>query len=205
MENLFEISSELVCAWASAILIVWLSQSYGALILRGKRAAPPITSSFLILLIWLLLFLACLKADGSMFETLLPIFAGLISSFLAFSLAVSLRKTTVQSWTIYHTIGAIICAASFYVWYNLHSPLIGIAGALIADAVMAIPVAIKSYKDPEDIPVLPWVGFCIAGGLALFAIDTWLVTSWLPLVYLTASSAFILCIVMAGKFFRYRQ
>lgn len=172
----------------SAILIFISGYPYMRAIYK-RELERPVTSTWCLWFgIGVLLFVTNLQAGANWKTTLLPILMGVINP--AIIVALSLRYGEYK-WNKLDTACVIVCIVTIIVWQTTQSPLLGILGGVIADAVAATPMIIKSWKDPKDEPVFPWAVFAFASSLNILAVEEWAMKYWLFPVYMTTGSTLI--------------
>jgi hypothetical protein len=106
-------------------------------------------------------------------------------------------------WTKFDTAWVAVCVVTVIVWQTTQSPLLGIVGGVIADAIAATPQILKSWKDPKDEPVFPWAMFAFASALNILAVKAWTLEHWLFPVYMTVGSTLIVLPLIMYRFKRY--
>lgn len=85
----------------------------------------------------------------------------------------------------------VVCVVTMIIWQTTESPLVGVIGGVVADALAAAPQVVKSWKDPRDEPLFPWMLFTIGSALNLLAVEEWILRLWLFPVYMTIMGSVI--------------
>jgi hypothetical protein len=192
------LSTSLSFGWGSlSALLAFVSAFYYMRAIYKKEIKRPVISTLTLwLVIGLLFFLSSLEMGVGMDETLLPIFMGVVNPAIVLLLALRHGE---YSWKKVDTKCAIVCAVTIVVWQTTSSPLLGLLGGVIADTIAATPMAIKSWEDPLDEPVFPWIMFTIASAVNLFAIKEWEMRYWVFPVYMTLMGIVISFPLVLGR------
>ena len=157
--------------------------------IHKRTLERPVTSTWCLWLgIGILLFVTNFQAGAKWETTLLPILMGVINP--AIIVVLSLRYGEYK-WNKLDTLCVIVCIITIIVWKTTESPSLGIVGGLMADAVAATPIFIKSWKDPKDEPLFPWAVFAFASSLNILAVEKWTMDRWLFPIYMTIASMII--------------
>ena len=166
----------------SAILTFVSAYSYMRAIYKRELKRPVIPTLSLWLLIGFLLFLTSIKLGASLKTTLLPILMGVINPAIVLVLSLKYGEYT---WKTIDVICILVCLLSLVIWQTTESAMLGFVGGIIADVIAAMPLIIKSWRDPRDEPVFPWVMFVVASAINILAVDEWKIEYWLFPVYMT--------------------
>ena len=181
MENFFGMS----WGWLSAILIFISGLPYMRAIYK-RELERPVTSTWCLWLgIGILLFVTSYQAGADWETTLFPILMGVINPAIIFVLSISYGE---YKWAKLDTVCVIVCITTVIVWQTTQSPVLGILGGVLADAIAATPQVIKSWKDPKDEPLFPWAMFAFASALNILAVKEWEIGHGLFPVYMTGMS-----------------
>lgn len=172
----------------SALLTFVSAFSYMKAIYTKEIKRPVISTLSLWLGIGVLLFIASLKLGASVHTTLLPVLMGVINPAIIFAL--SLRHGE-YSWHKIDTICVLLCIITVVIWQTTESALLGLIGGIVADIAAAIPMAVKSWRDPKDEPLFPWIVFAIGSAVNIFAVMEWKIEHFLFPVYMTIMGAVI--------------
>jgi hypothetical protein len=157
-------------------------------IYRRDLERPVVSSWILWLGIGTLLFITNKEAGADWESTLGPILMGIINPAIIVVLSIKYGQ---YQWTKFDTACVVVCVITVIVWQTTQSPLLGIVGGVIADAIAATPQIMKSWKDPKDEPVFPWAMFAFASALNILAVKEWVLKFWLFPVYMTTFSMLI--------------
>lgn len=172
----------------SAILIFVSGFPYMKAIYERELERPVISTWCLWLGIGVIFFVTNLQAGATWGTTLLPILMGVINP--AIIVVLSIRYGEFK-WDRRDTICVIVCIVTIIVWQTTQSPILGMLGGVIADAVAATPMYVKSWMDPKDEPLFPWAMFAFASSLNILAVNEWEVKYYLFPVYMTVGSLVI--------------
>jgi hypothetical protein len=156
--------------------------SYMKAIYTRELKRPVISTLALWLVIGVLLFFASIQSGARFQTTLFPVLMGVINPAIIIMLSLRYGEYT---WQKLDTICALVCVITLLIWQTTESALFGIVGGLIADVFATAPMVIKSWKDPKDEPIFPWIAFAGASALNMLAIEEWVITYWLFPVYMT--------------------
>ncbi len=140
-------------------------------------------------LIGLLLLVSSYEAGVRLDTTLLPLLIGAINPAITVILSFRYAKL---SWTKTNVLSLMICLLAVLFWKTTSSPILGIIGGVVADCVAAMPLLIKSWKDPLSEPVLPWVLFTTGSAIAVMTIKVWKLEYFLFPLYMTVSGLLVL-------------
>ncbi len=180
----------------SAILIFLSGYPYMRAIYK-RELERPVTSTWCLWLgIGILLFITNREAGANWETTLLPIFMGVINPAIIVFLSLKYGK---YRWQTADTACVIVCIITILIWQSTDSPLLGILGGVIADALAALPIIIKSWRDPKDEPIFPWAMFAFASALSMLAVEEWVMKYWLFPVYMTTFSTLIVLPLMLDR------
>jgi hypothetical protein len=186
--------------WVSTILIFVSGYPYMRAIYKRELERPVVSSWILWLGIGTLLFITSYQAGADWESTLGPILMGVINPAIIVVLSVKYGQ---YQWTKFDTACVAVCVVTVIVWQTTQSPLLGIVGGVIADAIAATPQILKSWKDPKDEPVFPWAMFAFASALNILAVKAWTLEHWLFPVYMTVGSTLIVLPLIMYRFKRY--
>jgi hypothetical protein len=174
--------------WVSAFLIFVSGYPYMRAIYTREIERPAVSSWLLWLGIGILLFVTSYQSGSQWGTTLFPILMGVINPAIIVALSLKYGEYT---WTRFDTACVIVCAITVMVWQTTRSPVLGLFGGILADAIAAVPQFRKSWKEPKDEPVFPWTMFAFASAINILAVDTWVVDKWLYPVYMTTGSSLL--------------
>lgn len=166
----------------SAILTFVSAYSYMKAIYTRELKSPVIPTLSLWFLIGFLLFLTSVKLGANWETTLLPILMGVINPAIVLVLSLKYGEYT---WKTIDIVCVLVCILSLVIWQTTESAMLGFIGGIIADSIAALPMIIKSWKEPKDEPVFPWVMFVLASAINILAVDEWKIEYWLFPVYMT--------------------
>jgi hypothetical protein len=181
---------EILFTWGtlSALIIAISGIPYMWGIYR-RTVKKPVTSSWGIWSVVGFLFLITYYDAGARMDTTLPAaWAGFISPVIIFTLSLRYGE---KSWSNLESWCVGICLVTIVLWQYLESAIVGILGAIIADAMGVIPQMKKSWNDPHDEPWFPWVAFCIGSAINILGIENWEPGQYIFPVYMTIGSFLI--------------
>ncbi len=145
-----------------------------------------------------LLFLLTYRDAGARIDTtLIAAWVGFVNPVIIFILAVRYGK---HGWTKLETWCVSVCIITVIVWQVFDSPVLGIAGSIIADGMGAIPQIRKSWTDPDDEPWFPWTCFCVGSAINILGIEVWEIGQYLFPVYMTIGSFCIVVPILINRF-----
>lgn len=172
----------------SGLLIAISGFSYMRGVYR-KTVARPVISAWGIWAGLGILFLLTYYDAGARMDTTLPAaWMGFINPLIIVILSIRYGK---RGWTRLETWCVAICIVTVIVWQSTDSAVLGLAGAVIADSMGAIPQIKKCWTDPDDEPWFPWTCFCVGSAVNMLSIETWEVGQYLFPIYMTAGSFLI--------------
>ena len=189
--------SDLGIKWwmVSVICIVASAAPYMWGIYRRQVKRPVVSTWFLWMIIGNLLLVSSYQAGAKTDTTLWPIILGAINPTIIFFLSLRFGK---YEWKRLDTGCVWVCVCTVVVWQVTQSPLLGLIGGLLADAVASMPQMIKNWEDPKDEPVFPWAMFTLGSALNVLAIQNWVLDQWLYPVWMTlAAGTLTLPVVLA--------
>lgn len=179
----------------SALLIVISGIPYMWGIYK-RTILRPVASTWGIWSIIGLLFLVAYYDAGARMDTTLPAaWAGFIDTLIIFILSLIYGE---KSWSRLETWCVAICFISVIAWQSLESALLGLIGAIIADAMGVIPQIRKIWVYPNDEPWFPWVLFCVGSMINIFGIKNWELDQYLYPIYMTICSLLITIPIVMG-------
>jgi hypothetical protein len=172
----------------SAILIATSGIPYMWAIYKRELKRPVISTWILWSIIGILLFIANLQSGAKWSTTLWPIFMGVVNPIIILTLSIRYGD---YSWNRLDSSCMVVCVVTMIIWQTTESPLVGVIGGVVADALAAAPQVVKSWKDPRDEPLFPWMLFTIGSALNLLAVEEWILRLWLFPVYMTIMGSVI--------------
>lgn len=177
----------------SALLIVVSGVPYMWGIYRRTVPRPVLSAWGMWAVLGGLILLAYYDVGARMDTTLPAAWLGFINPIIILILALRYGKRT---WSKLETVCVIVFVLTVVAWKTFESPVVGLAGGLIADAMGAIPQIRHNWRRPQDEPWFPWTMFCIASGVNLLSVEKWEFGYYLYPVYMTIGSALIVSPVL---------
>ena len=178
MKSFFGIGWGIISAGVTSVS----SFFYMKAIYTRKLQKPVMSTLSLWLIIGVILFLTSVQSGARWDTTLFPILMGVINPAIVIVLSLRYGQYT---WEKIDTMCTCICCITILVWQVTESALLGLFGGIIADVFATAPMVVKSWRNPQDEPIFPWITFALASALNILAVKEWEISHWLFPVYMT--------------------
>ena len=180
----------------SAVLLFISGLPYMYGIIKGEIKRPVVSTWILWFLIGSLLLITNFQAGSRANTTLLPMIVGVFNPLIVVVLS---AKYGHYKWERSDLVCITICLVTIVIWQTTDSVVIGILGGIVADIFACIPQIKKSWTDPKDEPIFPWLLFSIGSAVNLLAVENMAIQNIAYPAYMTIASFIITAPIIAFR------